>query len=1257
MSGDRACDCGCGGHDERRAPRPLHNPPGRTALDYRVGEYGSFLAAMLDRLASPAYPALRGLTVRTPGDPAIGLLDAWAVVGDLLTFHSERIADEAYLRTADEHRSLALLGRLVGHRPRPGVAAGTHLAYTLDRDPRAEDAPVLIPRGSRSNSVPASVGEESQTFETGEDLTARWAWNRLAVRRHRPALLTPEDLRRRPEIRVSGTNTSLRTGDRLLFVFGGDPADGDEASGQRLLLPVARVRTDPDDDVTAVGLPRSAPPSLAALKAELLRWITEDSFEVEDSPATPDNPNPRPVSMIIETFDEQVLAPLRADLDGLTGAARFAQRLAEPHERLAEAQAIAAPYEEVADWFARLEAVVGELRERAAELEPSRPVPPGPAAVGPDAAGPAALRALGTVLPALRTPQAGPPARTSAHRAGSPLAGSELGAQLLAALDPGSAPGMYAAWRNAEPGVPPLLRELQALRVTAAPFGATAPLKPVQDERGRVVRQTDWPLAGSALTTVRVVFDTAGRVPVRAEFRHVETGASAQLSENLPAEKTFRLGPGQVELQTRVGRDHDLSRLTRRPAGSQEPGVTVRFSAALPERTVFVSRPAEDGRVHVVVHNGEPLNWHLAPGEHRQVTHGGLEVTVRYTTAGEPPNVEVGLTTVPEQTDRRVLRLDSVQDGITVGSWVAVERPRKGVEGGVPGDPRLAFLATRVTAVRTAAYTDFGITGRGTELVLADPWLDEHDVLLSTIRDTVVRAGGEPLRPADEPLAEDVYGNELELAELYDGLRPGRHLVVSGERTDVPGTAGVRGTELAVVAAVEQVVDPLLPGDHVHTRLTLAADLVHRYRRDTVRIHGNVVPATHGESRDEAIGSGDSARTGQTFTLWQAPLTWLPADNPLGATPTLEVRVDGLLWHEVDSLAGRRPDERVYVTGTTSDGRTTVTFGDGVHGARLPTGHENVRARYRFGAGRAANVGADRITQAITRPLGVTAVTNPLPATGGADSDGPGLTRRTIPLAVSALDRLVSLQDYEDFARSRAGIGLAAAREVFDGRRQVLHVTVAGVDDIAVGADSEVLRALRSSLARYGDSRLPVRVDVRELVLLLLSARVRTAPDHSWSVVEPRLRQALLHRFGSGERELGAPARLSDVLATAHTVPGVDYVDVDVFTGIPASVTPEGLIERAAALGAPRSAVPARLAEYDEVVHRVTADEGETLTAVAARHGVSLAELLRLNPDITDTRRPAKGRALRVFRGVRPAQLALFSPRVPDTLILTEVTT
>ncbi|MCF3131470.1 putative baseplate assembly protein [Streptomyces olivochromogenes] len=1278
-----ACSCGgaCGGHDERLAPAPPHNPPGRTALDYRVGEYGSFLAALLDRLASPAYPALDGLTVRTPDDPAIGLLDATAVLGDLLTFHSERIADEAYLRTADEHRSLVLLGRLVGHRPRPGVAATTHLAYTLERDPRAEALPVLVPRGARSHSVPASADEQSLTFETARDLTARWDWNELKVRRRRPSLITPEDLDRRSALFVEGTANSLQTGDQLLFVF------GEQAGGERRLLPVAGVRIDRDDDITAISLPKSVPPTLKELVDEVRRWTAEPAAPGEpgDEPPTPEVPNPRPVSRLIEDFDDQVLAPLRADLDGIRTPERLAARLAEPVARLTEAEVLAEPYDDVAAWFEQLEAVLAELAERALELAPTQPAEIGPSAGSAQpaqaaqltgtarsaqAATPAtarseahgtghqpqetdphraALQALSTVLPALRG--SAPAARTG-HRAQRP--GTDT-ARLLGALDPGLG-GLYPAWRTAAaPGAPRLLRDLLAMRVTAAPFGATAPLKPVQDERGRVIRTADWPLTGAVLASMRVVYDPAGKVPVRAEFQYVEGSSSDQRAENLPVAQqiTFPLGPGQVDLSTRAAQDRELSWLNRRPAAAEEPGVTARLHSGLPERTLFVSRPDDDGLVHIGVHNGTAQEISLRPGGSEQFTHGDHEVSLKYTVGSTEPNVEIVIASKPEPVNRSVLQLDTVHEGITVGSWVAIRRPAKGAQGGIPGDARLAFVTTQVVAARTAAYSNYGITGRGTELTLADPWLDEFDVLLSHIRDTTVYAAGEPLRPADEPLGEDVHGNEIELAELYDGLRPGRTLIVRGERADIPGTAGVTGTEVVVIAAADPAVDPRLPGDHVHTRLTLTTDLVHRYRRASVRILGNVVEATHGESREEAIGSGDSGRVNQTFALWQSPLTWLAADNPLGATPVLEIRVDGVLWHEVDSLAGRAPTERVYITGTASDGRTTVTFGDGVHGARLSSGHENVRARYRFGTGRAANVPADRITQPLTRPLGVSAVTNPRPATGGADADGPGLTRRTIPLAVSALDRLVSPADYEDFARSRAGIGRAAARELFDGRRRVLHVTVAGTDDVPLSEDN--LRPLCGALTEYGDPNLPVRVDARELVLLLIAAKVKLAPDHAWEFVEPRLRQALLRRLGYEGRELAKPARLSEVLATAHSVPGVDYVDVDVFTGVPASATAEQLTALLADPGTPRASVPAHPATYEEKTHTVRAQDGETLSSVCARYGVPLAELLRLNPDITDTRRLKKGRTVFVFRGIRPARLTMLSARAADTLILTEV--
>ena len=65
----------------------IANRPGLSQLDYRIGTFGSFLADMKGRLSSAAYPELAALTTRDRSDPAIALLDAWAIVADVLTFY------------------------------------------------------------------------------------------------------------------------------------------------------------------------------------------------------------------------------------------------------------------------------------------------------------------------------------------------------------------------------------------------------------------------------------------------------------------------------------------------------------------------------------------------------------------------------------------------------------------------------------------------------------------------------------------------------------------------------------------------------------------------------------------------------------------------------------------------------------------------------------------------------------------------------------------------------------------------------------------------------------------------------------------------------------------------------------------------------------------------------------------------------------------------------------------------------------------
>src|SRR4051794_30849350 len=173
--------CGCCEGIQILTPQSTVNRPGLSVLNYRVGTHGAFLETMKARLTTMTVDALAadgitletftpllGLTTRDTGDFSIALLDGWATVADVLTFYQERIANEGYLRTAAERRSILELARLVGYTLRPGVAATVYLAYTIDEDRSVTPPkPVIttIPVGSRSQSVPGP-GELPQSFET-----------------------------------------------------------------------------------------------------------------------------------------------------------------------------------------------------------------------------------------------------------------------------------------------------------------------------------------------------------------------------------------------------------------------------------------------------------------------------------------------------------------------------------------------------------------------------------------------------------------------------------------------------------------------------------------------------------------------------------------------------------------------------------------------------------------------------------------------------------------------------------------------------------------------------------------------------------------------------------------------------------------------------------------------------------------------------------------------------------------------------------
>ncbi len=165
--------CHCCAAPVPAAPASIWNRSGLSAVDYRVGTFAGFRQAMLDAVANQA--ALREWTTRRSDDYGIALLEMWAYLADILTFYHERGMNEALLRTARHRDSVLRLAALLGYRLHPGVAASTHLAFTLEKEKKLQ-----IPVGLRVQSVPGP-GEKPQKFETVAQIAADARLNRVRI--------------------------------------------------------------------------------------------------------------------------------------------------------------------------------------------------------------------------------------------------------------------------------------------------------------------------------------------------------------------------------------------------------------------------------------------------------------------------------------------------------------------------------------------------------------------------------------------------------------------------------------------------------------------------------------------------------------------------------------------------------------------------------------------------------------------------------------------------------------------------------------------------------------------------------------------------------------------------------------------------------------------------------------------------------------------------------------------------------------------
>jgi hypothetical protein len=309
--------------------------------------------------------------------------------------------------------------------------------------------------------------------------------------------------------------------------------------------------------------------------------------------------------------------------------------------------------------------------------------------------------------------------------------------------------------------------------------------------------------------------------------------------------------------------------------------------------------------------------------------------------------------------------------------------------------------------------------------------------------------------------------------------------------------------------------------------------------------------------------------------LASAPLTFADGYQPSApATAALNSRVtDDLLpaitltippspdeWKPQLDLLHSHSDFKEFVAEVEDDGTTTLRFGNGVFGEAVLPG-SIFHARYRVGNGTVGNVGHDTLCRIasddalFSSPGMITAISNPLPATGGANPESLDTVRQNAPYAFRTQNRAVTSDDYGTMAL-RVDPALQQARGTFrwTGSWQTVFLAVdpKGTEIIDDNTKTTLLNGME--LFRMAGHDLDVTAPV--YVSIELAMNVCPKPGYLASDVKQALLQVLSNGvlsdgtpgiFNPDNFSFGQPVYLSPIIARVQDTDGVSSVTITKF--------------------------------------------------------------------------------------------------------------
>ena len=129
----------------------------RQVIDYLARDYNSFRQALIDLIPAK----LPEWTDRSEGSFGIVLIELFAYMADILSYYQDRIANEAFLTTAQERRSVINHLRLIGYELSPAAPATARLSLIVAN---AVNQQVEVRRGDQF-ATPSAKDRKSVTFE------------------------------------------------------------------------------------------------------------------------------------------------------------------------------------------------------------------------------------------------------------------------------------------------------------------------------------------------------------------------------------------------------------------------------------------------------------------------------------------------------------------------------------------------------------------------------------------------------------------------------------------------------------------------------------------------------------------------------------------------------------------------------------------------------------------------------------------------------------------------------------------------------------------------------------------------------------------------------------------------------------------------------------------------------------------------------------------------------------------------------------